>query len=26
MTCMMAKTKTPRKTLPAGIGKVLKRL
>ncbi|MFD1561717.1 IS6 family transposase, partial [Paraburkholderia silviterrae] len=23
---MMAKTKTPRKTLPAGIGKVLKRL
>ena len=26
MTNMMAKTKTPRKTLPAGIGKVLKRL
>ena len=26
MTIMMAKTKTPRKTLPAGIGKVLKRL
>ncbi|MGF6696050.1 putative transposase [Paraburkholderia sp. MM5496-R1] len=26
MTTMMAKTKTPRKTLPAGIGKVLKRL
>jgi putative transposase len=26
MTSMMAKTKTPRKALPAGIGKVLKRL
>ena len=26
MTSMMAKTKSPRKTLPAGIGKVLKRL
>jgi hypothetical protein len=26
MTSMMAKTKTPRKTLPTGIGKVLKRL
>ena len=26
MTSMMAMTKTPRKTLPTGIGKVLKRL
>lgn len=26
MTSMMAKTKSPRKTMPAGIGKVLKRL
>ncbi|GJH18441.1 IS6 family transposase [Caballeronia novacaledonica] len=26
MTSMMAKTKTPRKTVPTGIGKVLKRL
>lgn len=26
MTSMMEKTKTPRKTLPAGIGKILKRL
>ncbi|CAB3774891.1 hypothetical protein LMG29542_08273 [Paraburkholderia humisilvae] len=26
MTNTMAKTKTPRKTLPAGIGMVLKRL
>jgi hypothetical protein len=26
MTSMMAKTRTPRKALPAGIGKVLKRL